>query len=198
MHARPHSSPRMPAARCPALARQLAQQRAPVRRPEPGAGVPAGPRRVLAVVALRDVVEAGAPEQRIQPRLREPDRRPELLVESRDQPGPQRRDGARAADRLVGAVDPDRVAGLRVGIAADVGNATTRLVAVDVVGNLGGRLVARERELAADAAAGGAVAGIVPDRLGADRRARGGRGSCRRTRARVAPRRGSRRAARRP
>ena len=91
-----------------------------VGRTEPCSRIPSGTRRVGPVVAGRDVLERGSAKQAVQPWLQKPDRCPERLIEPGDQSRPQRRDGAGATDRLVGAVHENAIAGSRVRVAADV------------------------------------------------------------------------------
>src|SRR4051812_4392888 len=94
-------------ARSVASGAQGLQQLGAVRRTPAGAGIPARLGVVAAVVAAGDVVRAPFAQQRtVQHRVEEADRMAELLVHQRDQAGPQRRDGAGAADDEVLAIDP--------------------------------------------------------------------------------------------
>ena len=89
--------------------------------------------------------------------VEEPDGLAEPLVQASDQSRPERGDGAGSPDHGVLAVDADRVAGIRIGVGGDVGHAAADLLARIGRGrNAGVFLVARQRELVADAAAGGA------------------------------------------
>src|ERR1019366_3714176 len=93
----------------------------------------------------------------------------ERLRDPCDHRGPEARDRAGAADRLLVAVDEDLVAGLGVGVARDVGYAASGSVGVDVVGHLGRGLITGQGELAAYAATGStAAAAVVPDGLARD------------------------------
>ena len=82
-----------------------AQQREdlrPVGRAQPGARVPARPRLEGAVGPLGDRVESAPRDDLgIEQRVEEPDRLAQLLVDQGDQTGPERRDGAGAADDRV-------------------------------------------------------------------------------------------------
>src|SRR5216683_1568109 len=141
---------------------------------EAGAGVPAGAGleaygRAGVVGAGGDVVEGGFAFGGVDGGLDEAGGLAVLCVGDGDEAGPERRDGAGAADDHVFAVDADGVAGGGVGVARDVWNAA----AADGVGGLGDAgagLPGGQREDVADAAAGCAfvVGELVPDDLGGD------------------------------
>ena len=122
---------------------------------------------------------------------------PFCCVGERDEAGPERRDGAGAADDHGFAVDADGVAGGGVGVAGDVGNAAAA-GAAGGLGDIGVSLPGGQREDVADAAAGGAfvVGQLVPDHLGDDGGAVGVELGAAAGRARAGWRRGSRRCCR--
>src|SRR6478609_10467904 len=139
----------------PAL-RERGRQLRPDRPPDTGAGVPARPGGEAVVVAVGDVLQGRCPDQRVQLRVDETDRRATLLIDQCGQPRPERGDRAGAADDELLAVHPDHVAALRAGVTRDVryaahGPRNHRI--------LPGRLW-KDRT---DPAAGGAAGGVVPD-----------------------------------
>ena len=115
------------APRRPGLALEPGQQGGAVGAAESRAGVPAGARRVGAVVPAGDVAEAGHRGARRHPGVQERLDQAELLAgrlrQPADQRRPQRGDRAGAADDLGLAAGVDLVAGGRVGVARHVRHA---------------------------------------------------------------------------
>src|SRR3984893_6767765 len=145
-----------------------------VRTAEPGAGVPPRGGGKAAVVALRYIMQSRGIY--VQVGVDDPGAPGLCRVDARDETGPQRRHGTRSADDGILAVDPHIVSSCPIGIPADVGNAPhrERLRRTRGFPNLQSLLIGRQRNKAADATAGRAVAGsLVPHLLLRDRGAGG-------------------------
>ncbi len=89
-----------------------------------------------------------------------------LLIDQRDESGPERRDSAGAADHGGLSVDQNLVSGFRCGIAGDIGHAAATAAAAGCRHVCAG-LPRRQREVTGHAAAGGSAAlrQIVPNRF---------------------------------
>src|SRR5581483_3065528 len=161
--------------RSSAARRQRLQQIRSIGTAPSGAGVPTRPGAEVAIVARGDIAKgagtlAGLVERRVQKSYRLAQR----LVQQRDQSRPQRRNRAGASNGKAGAVDGDVVAGRGIGVAGYIGHAAAFEAAGILAGrHAGARLIGRQREGAADAAAGRAVAArlVVPHNFARNRAA---------------------------
>ena len=120
----PDARGRLPGAHARAVS--AASRRDAVGRAVARAGVPAEPGAIAAVSALHDRVEPGRGDRLVEERVEVADSRAEVLVQARDQRRPQRPDGARAAERLELAVEPDPVAGVGSALPATSGTPRPR------------------------------------------------------------------------
>src|SRR5271156_3135182 len=155
---------------------------------EPRAGVPPRGGREIPVITLRYIMQGW--RIYVEVGVDEPGALGLCRIDAGEQTRPQRRDRARSANDGVLAVDPHVVSGLRVGVAADVGDAphSQRLRSTLGARDLQPLLVWRQCKKAADPAAGRSTVGaVVPHRLLRDRGAGGlqtGAAACQGIRAR--------------
>src|SRR5208282_2181408 len=161
--------------------RESLKERGAIRTAPTTARVPTFGGFIVTVITRRDVPKRPrhGGNALIQVRIQVADGLANGLVEERKQSGPQRSDGAGSSDGETRAVHLHLVAGRGVGIAGNVGKATTLEVTRIVRGrNLGTSLPGRDGEGGAYSAAGGpAVGKIVPNHFLRNRTA--AEGQCR-------------------